>query len=693
MGNTYYSQNELILKAKLENYKIRYNDVKIISNNYYNDNKEKESLIAKYKSTLSELDNKLKNNEDEISVSSSEQDLVSFIKKIDTMDKRYPKEEVGNKQALDIEQKNYQHDLGMQLKKINEFDNLSRNNNNLLENLENNFYKIQIQFNDINEKFQKKENFNNGLIEYKIKILDRLYNENQELLNKLENNKKISEQKKVEIENYIEIMKKTYEKIIEQKLSNEKDFSITMDEKSQEDKNGFTIDEDDKYDHLNILMKNWYEICYIYNDYDIHDITYELKAVDVPYLMKMKSGYFYFEPDSSIDLLVFEIDDQKITNYQYKNHSLFFDIELKNLESNRIHIKYRESPKKITEKEKAFRNIYREQEYGLSEILNEQNAKYILKNESDLEIINFDNEFLIHTKDNEYQWEGIIPVNGKKTMVKMSKKERIFHYNEILRIKTEDNSLIKYANIKIPFYYIEGNNTIIKNEYNLYPNGEINLDNNKKIYDVKFVNINTSIAEFHLKGILKNKCKADWVINMTNEEIDSLIPTDVKEKKEFFHKIAIDIINEYDNEHKYDLIKISSIAKIGKWIKKHILFDISFCDKHEMTAYETYINKRGVSEHITKLFNALIYSLGYPVLYALGYVIYNKNTFGNEDIHCWSIINIDKKGLRWLPFDVTFGIFSGKLPVTHVFKKIGYYGPRLLAEDKVYFKNIDADGL
>ena len=41
MGNTYYSQNELILKAKLENYKIRYNDVKIISNNYYNDNKEK----------------------------------------------------------------------------------------------------------------------------------------------------------------------------------------------------------------------------------------------------------------------------------------------------------------------------------------------------------------------------------------------------------------------------------------------------------------------------------------------------------------------------------------------------------------------------------------------------------------------------------------------------------------------------
>ena len=60
------------------------------------------------------------------------------------MDKRYPKEEVGNKQALDIEQKNYQHDLGMQLKKINEFDNLSRNNNNLLENLENNFYKIQI---------------------------------------------------------------------------------------------------------------------------------------------------------------------------------------------------------------------------------------------------------------------------------------------------------------------------------------------------------------------------------------------------------------------------------------------------------------------------------------------------------------------------------------------------------------------
>ena len=61
----------------------------------------------------------------------------------------------------------------------------------------------------------------------------------------------------------------------------------------------------------------------------------------------------------------------------------------------------------MTEKEKSFRNIYRIKKYGLFESLAirliGQKAKYILKNESDLEIINFENEIFFKIKDNEYQ--------------------------------------------------------------------------------------------------------------------------------------------------------------------------------------------------------------------------------------------------------------------------------------------------
>ena len=102
---------------------------------------------------------------------------------------------------------------------------------------------------------------------------------------------------------------------------------------------------------------------------------------------------------------------------------------------------------------------------------------------------------------------------------------------------------------------------------------------------------------------------------------------------------------------------------------------------NHLTAFDTLNNKRGVCDHFTKLFNSLAYSLGYPVLYALGFVMTNKNSFGIEDNHCWSLINLDKKGLKWKPFDATFGIFSGKLPVTHVFKKIGVEGALFLSYD------------
>lgn len=59
-----------------------------------------------------------------------------------------------------------------------------------------------------------------------------------------------------------------------------------------------------------------------------------------------------------------------------------------------------------------------------------------------------------------------------------------------------------------------------------------------------------------------------------------------------------------------------------------------------------------------------MYSLGYQCVYVSGYVIKNKDYFDEDDGHAWSLIKVNGK---WLPFDATWGIFSGKLPVCHVF--------------------------
>ena len=62
--------------------------------------------------------------------------------------------------------------------------------------------------------------------------------------------------------------------------------------------------------------------------------------------------------------------------------------------------------------------------------------------------------------------------------------------------------------------------------------------------------------------------------------------------------------------------------------------------------------------------NALMYSLGYKFIYVSGFSVNKTNFYNDNDSHSWSLIKVNNK---WLPFDATCGIFTGKLPVSHVF--------------------------
>ena len=108
-----------------------------------------------------------------------------------------------------------------------------------------------------------------------------------------------------------------------------------------------------------------------------------------------------------------------------------------------------------------------------------------------------------------------------------------------------------------------------------------------------------------------------------------------------------------------------------------------------MTASEILNLKIGVCHHFTKLYNALMYSLGYQVIYVSGFALDKKDTFGKEDAHAWSLIRIDGK---WLPFDATWGIFSGKLPICHVFKQFFSSSIKVFGTDQVEFGNGKSEG-
>jgi len=186
-----------------------------------------------------------------------------------------------------------------------------------------------------------------------------------------------------------------------------------------------------------------------------------------------------------------------------------------------------------------------------------------------------------------------------------------------------------------------------------------------------------------------NRCNGEWICDLSDKEIERKTPEEYKNNKEKFKEIAEEIIKKYDELHKDDEIEVTDIFKIGKWIKENIKYDISCKGKNDITAFETYNNKIGVCHHFTKLFNAFMYSLGFKCVYVSGYVIEKKDYFSSENEHAWSLIKINGK---WLPFDATCGIFTGKLPISHIFYCYFFKRVKMIENESDYLMKTEIRG-
>ena len=707
--NTYITMKSNINNKKedLNNLEKQYNDMKSKSKRFYKDIKDKENYITNYREFLEEFNRKIIGLKDDLNIA--------------LLNKKY----FGN--LLSKEDNNeLSNDIENISSKIIEMESLLEKQNNELKNLVSNFQIIQEKFNEIKNNEQNSQNEQNRKFSVDNQSIRKQIEQTEKIIKKLNENKEFYDQKKKEIENKINIMQdkneikvtkiKTTRKKTLINLRSNKDNNVSLtDLKDSFFEKGSELfgikdftkakkilksiylsnneeSENSSSEEPKLIAKKWYQTCYINDEFDTNYINYELKAVGLPDGMTFTSASLFFDLDFNIEINQFEIEG-KPANFDFHKNYMRFDIKLKNLESKKIHIIYKESPEKMTEGQKEMRNIYRRKYYGLSERLVGQNAKYILVNVSSFEIINFEEEFFIKnilSGNVEYQWQGKIPENGKKTVVRLSKKEAHINFHEKYTLKAKDDNVINNSSIKITTGYKYGNNSIIKYSYKSKQNANIKLDETKNIFEVDYINTNSQLGEFIMKGELVNRCKGEWKIKLTDEEIDNLVPPDYKTNKEEFKRISLDIINKYDLEHKDDIIGVQDATKIGKWVNKNIIFDMEYKGMNDKTATEIYAERKGVCHHITKLFNALMYSLGYQVIYILGYTIDTVKSFSIQDSHAWSLIKI--KG-KWLPFDATNGIFSGKLPVTYVFKQIGDKSIEpIQCFDKVEFEQIEVIG-
>ena len=641
---------------------------------FYKDMKKQKEYISNYKTFLNDFNHELNNYHEQLNISILGQKLEEAL--------TYKKD--NTKLIKELDQISY---------KIKELNSFLETQNSELKNLEMNYKIIQDKFNLVKLNENKNDINQEILMSQNNKIISDQLNELEQISIRLQNNKNLYEAKKNEIEENIKSFQdETKKKLTEVELKRKNtlkglnlDKSKQMNEplflkgsmllsikdfsKAKDIFNSmylFQNEKEENYTKQELLRKNWKEICYIYDEYDIYDVNYELKAVGLPDNTFFSSCSFGFILDTEIEILEFEIDGVK-SEYDYGQYSLTFKINLKNLESNKIHLKYKESKlkSKLTKGEIEQQKMHKVNYYGIHKNLVGQKAKYVLNNKSNYEIINFEDEFFIKTNDNEYTWAGIVPEGGKRTYVRLSKREGKYQFYEKYSINTINNLPINNTTLTIPFGYKEGNNKIIKLNYASRQTKSIKEDNTLKKIEVQFLNTQSNIGEFEIQGELINRCKGEWICNLTDEKIESLIPEDYKVNKHKFKEISNKIIEEYNKKHKNDFVQISDVAKVGKWVKNNVKYNINYSGRSEITATDTFKNLEGVCEHFTKLYNALIYSLGYKVIYVSGYAIEKKDYFVRDDGHAWSLIKI---GEKWLPFDATWGIFSGKLPISHVFK-------------------------
>ena len=418
-----------------------------------------------------------------------------------------------------------------------------------------------------------------------------------------------------------------------------------------------------------IIKKNYHEICYVYDEYDIHDIYYTLKAIVLTNYSCFSLGSFYFNGTNKIEMQEFDLDDEK-TEYQQEGNTLIsFKIKLYNMDSVKVHIKYKEIRDSyiITDKGIKQQKIYRTDEYGLDNSLCGANAKYSLILKGHYEIVNFEDYFLIRNTDNnvdvEYMWGGVVPSSGKKTKITFSKREVTWSFERV--IKFHSNSLIKRTKFLIPIEFVGGNNEIINITPSSPQANSITLDEKKRQYVIKYTDTKYKKAELIIKGEFKNISKGEWNVDLTDKEIEKLIPEDDVKNKDQLKKIAENIIKEFNVEHLDDDFDYLDYMKIGMWVHKNIKYNYGYIGK-KCNALKIYKMKAGVGYHYTRLANALLYALGYKVLYVSGYFCKSGNKFNQYNLHAFSLIKLDDD--KWHPFDATWGIFTGKLHVGYVFR-------------------------
>ena len=416
--------------------------------------------------------------------------------------------------------------------------------------------------------------------------------------------------------------------------------------------------EADKIEKVNVLANyKYYKITE--EGQEIEEIL-KLRASNYPsgrFTNLIKIGLMK-ETDYDVDYV--KLNGKNISFIKAKNEIKVDNLCLFNNQCCEFHLKY----KYYTNKKK---NVYR-QESIISNNLKNSYYKCIIEIPNKYICLSTEEIFMKDpAKPGFYIYEGISNQDEIYEKIKFSIQKGKWDIEKIVTISAEKN--IEDCTFISQKYFKGGN--LKERSYEIIKDDATFEDKENK-YIFKYSNLNRNVINIIWKVKVENSTseyKNDRVIN----EYLTKIP---EEDKQFFKDLADKIISE-------NKLNIPNYKKIGKWVYNYIKYDLGYKGKI-MTAKEIYNTKKGICEHFTLLFNTLLVSIGIDAVNISGYALNktedddkkmdihdnqkdDKNLLTNEN-HAWSLAKING---FWTPFDATWNLFDGNVPLSHIFQNFG----------------------
>ena len=252
-------------------------------------------------------------------------------------------------------------------------------------------------------------------------------------------------------------------------------------------------------------------------------------------------------------------------------------------------------------------------------------------------------------KEQQYRWKGKVSHKDFSDYLWLSIKEANFEISMQNYIFSTEP--IESLNLFLPKYFKDGDIKVKKITFESRPkNAKIIQNNNNTAFAFRFEKTQDFVATM----------KAEIYNSINQLKYDSLNPKDFESKsqKPYLKQLAQHILQTNQEDPPY--------IAIAKWLNHTIKYNEKYMGYH-MDTEEILRLKSGVCEHYAQVYNDLMQSIDIPSVFVTG-MGFNpiKKSF---EFHAWNLVFVDKK---WIPIDATWGLFSGILPVSHIFLYVGY---------------------